>query len=237
VNLGVQLGRKWCIEQGIPLDYHETYEVVDPTLLSFTEEMKGHVAFGETDYDRGLREGSKLNTALMVHLTIALDGVHHFVTDPRHQAKVEGYVQFDALGGRLPIERGVFNLFVDEGDPTLKKMLYRLYIRDSVGHPVTLSGFKLIRDDPHFDIWTDTTTLFTHLLKGHVEQDEEAQAEIVASGIITIHYLDFLKQLMTFHVEAPTPSQRLAVLSEFGTFFLGKLWDVYAQKVLSYGPF
>ncbi len=237
VNLGVQLGRKWSIEQGIQLNYHKEPGVIDPTMLSFTEEMKGHIAFGETNYDRGMRVGRERGTTLMVHLTISLDGVHHFVTDPQHEARVQGYLHCDALGGKLAVVQGHFNLFVDEGDPTIKKMLYRLYFRDSVGHPVTLSGFKLIRDDAHFDVWADTSTLYTRILKGHVEPEEEANAEVVASGIITIHYLDFLKQLTTFRAEAPTPLQRVSVLSEFGTFFLGKLWDVYGQKILSYGPF
>src|SRR5207249_1705871 len=98
-------------------------------------------------------------------------------------------------------------------------------------------GFKLIRNDARFDIWADTTTLFTRILKGHVEPEEEEQAEVVASGIITIHYLDFLKQLTTFRTEGPTPVARASALAEFGTFFLGKLWDVYAQQILSYGPF
>jgi len=39
------------------------------------------------------------------------------------------------------VERGVFNLFVDEG-PADRHMLYRLWFADSVGHPLTLAGFK-----------------------------------------------------------------------------------------------
>jgi predicted patatin/cPLA2 family phospholipase len=237
VNLGVQLGRKWCIEQGIQLTSRVEAEVVDPTTLSFTEEMKGYIAFGETNYARAMREGNQNGTVLMVHLTIKLDGVHHFVTNPKHEATAEGYVRCEALGGKLPIEQGRFNLFVDEGDPTVKKMIYRLYFRDSVGHAITLSGFKLIRDNAHFDVWAATTTLFTRILKGQVEPGEESHAEVVASGVITVHLLEFLKQLTTFRTEGPTLVQRASALSEFGIFFLGKLWDVYGQKILSYGPY
>jgi len=237
VNLGVQVARKWCVEQGIPLKGPSEQEVIDPTSLSFTEEMKGYITFGETDYDHGLREGIKSGTFLMVHLTINVDGITHFVTDPHHDALAEGSVECEALGGKLPVEKGTFNLFVDEGDPTIKKMLYRLYFQDSAGHPLTLSGFKLIRGDPHFDVWHDTTTLFTYILQGHVGPEAEKQAEVVAAGIIRIHYLDFLKQLTTFRIEGPTPTDKVAALNHFGAFFMGKLWDVYAQKVLSYGPF
>ena len=173
----------------------------------------------------------------MFHLTIKIDGVNHFITDPRHDAAAEGYIECEALGRKLPVEQGRFNLFVDEGDPTIKKMLYRLYFQDGAGHPLTLSGFKLVRNDGRFDIWHDTSTLFTRILQGHVGAEDEEHAEVIAAGIIHIHYFDFLKQMTTFRVEGPTPADRALALTHFGTFFLGKLWDVYAQQVLSYGPF
>ncbi len=237
VNRGVEYGRAWCKELGIPLVSISEPPLIDPTALSFTEEMKGFVTFDETDYDRGFRQESRNRKFLMVHLTININGVHHFVTDPRHDAPIEGYIGCEALGGNLPVEKGTFNLFVDEGDPTRKKMLYRLYFYDSAGHPLTLSGFKMIRDDKRFDILSDTTTLFTRILQGHVEAEDEEHAEVVASGIISIHFLDFLKQLTTMHAEGPDPVERVSTLVKFGQFFLGELWDVYAQRVLSYGPY
>lgn len=237
VNLGVQAARKWCVEQDIPLPTPTESPVTDPTTLSFTEEMKGYITFGETDYDRGFRQGSASGTFLMVHLTINIAGVERFVTDPAHEAAVEGYVGCDALGGNLPVERGSFHLFTDDGDPTVKKMTYRLFFSDRAGHPLTLSGFKLIKDQPGIDIWTATTTLFTHLWQGHVEAPDEEKAVRIASGIISIHHLDFLQQLTTFRVGGPTLADRVSALTHFGTFFLGKLWDVYGQQILSYGPF
>ena len=49
-------------------------------------------------------------------------------------------------------------------------MLYRLFFRDGAGHPLTLSGHKLIEDNAGFDVWRDTTTLFTRVLRGHVDE-------------------------------------------------------------------
>ncbi len=78
----------------------------------------------------------------------------------------------DALGGQLPVERGDFNLFVDvDRDPHRKRMLYRLHFADANGHPLTLTGFKVVEDDPGIDsIWGDTSTLFTRVLAGHVRR-------------------------------------------------------------------
>jgi hypothetical protein len=239
VNRGVEAARRWCVEQGIPLRDvgRDGGRPEDPTLLSFTEEMKGYVAFGETDFDRGFRKGREEDNFLMFHLTIEVDGVERFVGDPRREASAKGYVRSEALGGELPVEKGIFNLFVDQGDPSLKRMLYRLFFRDGGGKPLTLSGFKVVEDDPGSDLWTDTTTLFTRILRGHVGAEDEADAEVVASGIIKIYFLDFLEQLTTFRTEGPTPAQRATALSRFGKLFLGDLWNVYARRVLSSSPF
>jgi predicted acylesterase/phospholipase RssA len=241
VNLGVQHARKWCVKQSITLQptagYFPTAVHTAQTRLAFTEEMKGYITLGESDYDRGFRQGRASNTFLMFHLTIQVEGVNRFVTDPAHEAATTGYVQCDALGGRLSVNRGVFNLFTHEDDPARKQMLYRLWLRDSAGQPLTFTGFKDVRDDEGFDVWQDTTTLFVRVLRGHVEAVGDAQAEIIAAGIINIYVMDFLKQLTTFEVEAPTLADKSAAFTSFGKLFLGKLWDVYARELLAYGPF
>jgi predicted patatin/cPLA2 family phospholipase len=251
VNLGVQRARQWCQENGIPLKPYEGEYPTDvhtaPTKLSFTEKMKGFVTFGELDYDRGYRQGKEDGTPIMFHLTITVDGVNRFVTRPEHDTNdVKGYIKCDALGGKLPVEQGKFNLFIDEQDPAQKKMLYRLFFRDDQGRPLTLSGFKEVKDDPGMDLWHDTTTLFTRILNGHVGAAEEEAAKgdperlkqiVVASGIIVIHFFDFQKQLTTFRTEGPTLSDRASAMGRFGRLFMGKLWDVYARDVLTSGPF
>jgi cholesterol oxidase len=193
--------------------------------VSFTEEMKGFVAFGERDFDRGFRSGRESGTALMFHLTITADDTDRFIADREHEAVAEGWVESGALGGRLPVERGIFNLFVDqEGDRSRKRMLYRLHFSDGAGDPLTLAGHKVIEDDPGFDVWRDTTTLFTQILRGHVEEGAREEPEVVAAGIIHIHVADFARQLTTFRCDPPT---RLDALGRFGALFAGDLWAVY----------
>src|SRR5215207_2041964 len=86
VNRGVRDARRWCVEQGIPLSSQDEPRDGDPTRLRFTEEMKGYVSLGETDYDAGLRKGRESDTFIMFHLTIEVDGVSNFVADPEHEA-------------------------------------------------------------------------------------------------------------------------------------------------------
>jgi hypothetical protein len=198
--------------------------------VRFTEEMKGHVTFGETDFDRGddpARDGS---TPIMFHLTIEIEDLDRFASDPGQAADAHGYVGCEALGGRLPIERGIFNLFVDAG-PRTKRMLYRLLFCDGVGHPLTLTGFKVVRDDPGFDVWRDTTTLYTRVLRGHVVRPEDDEAaDVVASGIIRITIPAFARQLTTFRASGPSVGARLAALAAFGRLFMGQLASVYLRR-------
>jgi cholesterol oxidase len=206
------------------------------TQLRFTEEMKGFLTPGETDFDRGFRQGREQGHSFMFHLTITIDDVMRFVDEPSHEAATAGYVRCPSLGGDLPVERGTFNLFVNAEGRLDKRMFYRLFLHHEKEGPLTLSGFKVVQDDRQHDVWADTTTLFTRLLRGHVKAEDEAQAEIFASGILHIYHLDFLKQLTTFRVEGPTLEARNEASVRFCKLFFGSLWDVYGTRVAGGQP-
>lgn len=197
--------------------------------VRFTEEMLGHVTFGESDFARGARPDRDGSAAFMFHLTIEVQDIESFATDPLRPATATGYVHCDALGGRLPVERGWFNLFVDV-EPGVKHMLYRLWFSDGVGHPLTMTGFKLVSNDAGFDVWKDTTTLFTRVLRGHVEEGGDDTAELVASGVIRIRIRDFAKQLTTFRAGGPGVGAQAGAIAKFGTIFVGQLAEAYLRK-------
>jgi cholesterol oxidase len=199
-------------------------------VVDFTEDMKGFVTLGERDYQRGYAQGRDDGTAAMFRLTISTGDVDRFVADPAHEGAATGWVACEALGGRLPVERGVFNLFVDEAEADRTHMYYRLFFADGEGSPLTLSGFKDVHDDPGLDLWADTSTLYTRILRGHVPAAEEAGAEVVAAGILHIHLADFARQLTTFRTHGPSPVARARGLSQFGQLFLGKLWTIYGGQ-------
>jgi hypothetical protein len=200
------------------------------TSVRFTEEMLGHVTFGESDFARGAQTGRDGSEFLKFHLTIEVADMDRFSTDPMRQAGAVGYLQCDALGGKLPVEKGVFNLFVDS-DPGVKRMLYRLWFRDAVGHPLTMTGYKLVENDAGFDLWKDTTTLFTKVLKGHVDDSGDATTELVASGILRIRVQDFAKQMTTFRAGGSGGvGAKLGGLIKFGVIFVNQLAEVYLRK-------
>ena len=197
--------------------------------VRFTEEMLGHVTFGESDFARGAQPDRDGSAAFMFHLTIEVQDIKSFSHDPLRPATAVGYVKSEALGGKLPVEQGWFNLFVDV-EPGIKHMLYRLWFRDSVGHPLTMTGFKVVENDAGFDLWKDTTTLFTRVLRGHVEEGGDDTAELVASGIIKIRVRDFAKQLTTFRSSGPGVGAQVGATAKFGMIFVQQLAQVYLRK-------
>ncbi|AJF69103.1 patatin-like phospholipase family protein [Streptomyces vietnamensis] len=237
VELGVQHARRWCTDHGIPCKPGEPPDRPDdPTRLRFTERMVGRVVFGEDDPRKAASSAGGAAADITLHVTVDIRGMDRFLADPEHEAELRGEILCQELGGRLPVERGTFQLFVEHSDPEHLRMRYRLFFTDRAGHRLTLSGYKEVSEDSRRGIWKDTSVLYTHILRGHVAAGEESGAESVASGTVHIRPTDFLKQLTTFRVEAPTLPGRVTALGRFGQFFLGKLWDVYAQNVLPWSP-
>jgi cholesterol oxidase len=200
--------------------------VSDGYSLRFTEEMKGWFSFQAASYSSGAEAGREAGSSLMFHLTIETEDVDRFVADRDHVARAWGWVQSDVLGGRLPVERGVFNLFTDAG-PGSKRMLYRLYFEDGVGHPLTLTGYKDVHGGSPADVWPETSTLYVSLLRGHVDASAEAQAANVGAGILWIRPLDFARQLTTFRVHGPSLTGSASRLAGFVRLFAGQLWSVF----------
>lgn len=196
----------------------------EPLGVSFTEQMKGFVALGTDDPRVGFDRGRAAGDRLMFELTITVEDVDRFVREALHEGTAVGYLESDLLGGRFDVERGWFNLFVEQDDPTSRQMLYRLWFSGPGGNPMTFTGVKHVHDDPGFDLWRDTSTLYVSILEGHVAPGDEERA--VAAGIITIHLPDFARQLTTFRSRGP---RKVHGLEAFGRLFLGQLWDVYGK--------
>jgi hypothetical protein len=209
--------------------------------VQFTEKMIGGFTFGAEDYEAGYQSGQGGGAAgggLMFRLTIRTDDIDAFVADPAHAAGAGGYLQADALGGRLPVQEGLFNLFVDEGAST-RHMLYRLYFSDRTGRPLTLAGFKDVRPGPLTKVWPETSTLYVRVLNGHVpvtDGGQSAREGVVGSGVLRIRPLDFAVQLSTFRSRGPSLLGEIRALNSFGSLFLAELWQVFAPFRLGSRP-
>lgn len=199
--------------------------------IEFTEKMRGFVTRAVADataahlprYGDAERVAKVEESPLEFRLTIMADDLDRFIQSKEHLARCEGYVDSKLFGKKRLVEQGTFNLFVEDEAAHTKRMIYRLQFTGEDGNPYLLDGFKEIRDDPGFDVWKDTTTLFTSIRAGRTPADP-----IVAQGIIHVLLGDFLQQLTTFRIRnSPGPVEGAALMGRFGRFFFGDLWDTY----------
>ncbi len=195
--------------------------------FQFTEEMKGFLSTNQTSFNEGYEKGKADNNHFMFHLKITIDDLDEFIRSPEHQASATGYVQGNMVGGQRTITSGFFNLFINTHDENRKEMRYRLFFEDDNGNPMTLSGYKSIQDNLGLDIWADTSTLYTNLFMGYLQESDEANTPLFACGILHILLPDFIQQLTTMRADAPSFDERIEAFEKFSKFFLGSLWEIY----------
>jgi cholesterol oxidase len=134
--------------------------------LEFDETMSGWIGISETDYVEGRVSGQRENTPISFSVKIIIDNLDHFINLSDHNARLAGTVSFGPLGGTMPIEDGLFNLFSVDPDEGIRHMTYSFGFTATNGMTYFLHGHKKIEDDPGFDLVEDMTTLFTTIYEG-----------------------------------------------------------------------
>jgi hypothetical protein len=179
--------------------------------------MRGKVSFETDDYNQGWW----LGTPCGFQIDVRVEDPARFFDDPEHEATCGGWLDCDGLGGRLPIERGTFNLLVQVGGPRRLAMRYRLFARDPAGRQVTLAGYKSVEDGWFRDAWVDTTTLFTRLYAGWIGREEEPDATPLATGVLHVSLPGFMSLMLAMR-------GRLRDRLRYGVFFTRTLVQAYA---------
>jgi len=199
--------------------------------LQVKEWMKGYLGAGAPDYDAGFISGIETSAFFVHEMLIKIDDVDKFVSDPDHEALMDGTITFGAFGsGPRPVTGASFKVFADSKTPGLKYMKYRMPITTDKGQPMTVYGHKTIHNDRSLDLWGDTTTLYTSIYAGNLTAPEPpTNVQPTHRGVIHVEKLDLIKSLMTFRSPGSTPAESQHAMSTFGRFFLGNLWEIYGK--------
>ncbi len=196
--------------------------------IQFTETMKGFFSINEKEsFENGAEQGKESASVFDFTLTVISDDVQTMLKDNNHQAKLAGVVKAPALSSKpLTISDGIFNLFVDEkADVPTKLMKYRMNIHSEEGKTFYFYGYKIIRNDKGFDLWKDTCTLFVTIHEGDSES-----SPVLGKGILVIETADFAVQMTTMKVlNAKSTAEELKIMTAFGTYFSGSLYDIYLK--------
>ena len=193
--------------------------------VRFTERMTGPFSTRvKDDFGDAAEAGRDDKSELTFVLTVIADDIDVLLNDPSHRARLVGTVEAKALSAEpLTVRNGDFGLFVaDPADADARRMTYRMELAARSGEMFFFDGYKLIRDDPLVDQWSDTTTLFV------IVRRDSGAGPVVGRGVLRIRAQDFMKQMTTMAVTgAAGRREELAALGRFGGYFTGSLRDVY----------
>jgi hypothetical protein len=208
-----------------------------PAGVRWSETFRGQIAFGQTDFNQAMlaEHGEPVTAGVTVvigdlvrFLAAQADGG---IRDPEAlPAQVtDGYVRCDAFGGELRVRSGTFRAFVptvqtEPRDALHLRMRYELELDGPGGRSYVLDGFKLVENDPGYDSWSDTTTLFIRIRDGD---------EPVAIGVLQISPAAFMRQLITFRGTGQARSARVGALARYQRYFLTSLVRTYAGPPVS----
>jgi cholesterol oxidase len=195
--------------------------------ISFHEVMSGGFVLGATDLEEGEKKGRMEGSVMTMHAAIAIQDLDLFLREPGHPGGLTGTLDFTPFGAGLPATSGLFNLFSPTDDPKLKLMVYEMGFQHD-GRSYYLAGQKNVRQDPIFDLWKATTTLYSKLHEG-----TDKSGPVVGAGILSLGARQLIDMMATMKAPgAATFTERSEAMAKFGRFFLGELWDTYVRHVL-----
>ncbi|MGF1611525.1 MAG: hypothetical protein ACFCUQ_19135 [Kiloniellales bacterium] len=193
--------------------------------ITFKETMAGPFMLGIQEPEAGAVAGKEAGQSLAMHAAVTIDDLDGFVADPQHLGGLAGTIDFAPLGRAIPASRGVFNLFSPTDDPAMRHMVYELSFTQA-GTTYYLAGHKRVRNDPGFDLWRDTTTLFTTLHEG-----QDKSAPVVGAGVLSLGLDELMKLIASLRVTGTDDAiDKTAAITKFGRFFMGELWERYAPR-------
>ncbi len=194
--------------------------------IQFTEAMEGWFSTKiKHDFAAGARQGKEDASSFRFIVTIRSDDVERMMSDPDHAAQLVGTATAPALSAQpLTLTDGQFYLFIQDPDQfNVRYMRYRMKMTANDGQVYYFDGNKVIHNEPGFDMWADTTTLFITVYSG-----PDMNGPVVGKGVLKILPKDLQHQMTT--MQAPNVKdlgQRISILARFGRFFCDQLFDLY----------
>jgi cholesterol oxidase len=193
--------------------------------LEFEEAMSGWLGIGKEDYVEGRLAGEREKTPLRFDARIIIDDLDRFINLSEHQARLEGSVTFQPLGGTFAMEDGVFNLF-SVGVEGIRRMTYAFRFTAGNGKKYFLFGHKNIKHEAGFDLVGDMTTLFTMVYEG-----TDKTAPIYGAGQIFFYLRDTMALMNSMKVTGAAWWE-LHRIAQAKLAFLDFAWGKVRQEYL-----
>ncbi len=195
--------------------------------LEFKETMSGWIGIGKNTYEEGNLAGQQENTPIRFDAKIIIEDLEGFINISGHQARLEGSITFEPLGGTFAMEDGAFSLFSVEPIQGIRQMVYTFRFTANNGKKYFLYGEKRLKDDPGLDLTEDMTTLFTTIYAG-----EDKTAQSYGSGQM-FFYLKDTPALMSSMKVTGTAWWEVHKMAQAKLAFISFAWGPIRQEYLS----
>jgi hypothetical protein len=205
--------------------------------VTWRETFKGWLAFGQTDFNQATLPAHR--EPVTAGVTVSIPDLDAFLSaqsdggtrdQPAMAADVTaGYIRCDAFDGDLSVRKGTFQAFVPAGHREPRsalhlRMRYELTLEGPGGRVYALEGFKLLENDPGYDSWSDSTTLFVEIRHA---------GEMLAIGILRISPLGFLRELGTFCGTGGSRRERVSAVLRYQRYFAAGMARTYVGPPVS----
>jgi len=242
-------GRRDAID---PLNRREFQESAEPDRgvigLTFQEAMHGfmdevreprvpfdklrtfafHIPEFEKAEDQGITRGDRLTVTLDATVGDLARLISPLATVPPLKIPLSGRVTLRKGVAPSPLEAGSFlQLFVKasrDAKVPLRFFRYQLFFTEE-GQRYCLVGLKVLSNDPGFDLWHDTSTVFFEIRpvgwRGPLRR-----------GVMRVSLEDFLNvQLREMQITGTgDPARKSWALAAFYKYFVGELMTVYVDR-------
>lgn len=195
--------------------------------MTFRETMSGPFAMGVTDPEEGARIGRDTGWRLTIDVTVTIDDMAAFVTEPRPPARLAGDLQLPGVRDRIPFEDGTFQLFPPQDGSGRTLMTYRIGFQRQEKYPThyELYGSKVAGKEPSLlKLWADTTTLHVVLARN----PKYAGGHIAGAGVLRLTPMSLarcLASIRTSHPDSPVEAAR--TVGNYAWLMTRSLADTY----------
>lgn len=192
--------------------------------MTFQETMSGPFAMGVREPDEGARVGQRTDWRLTINVTVTIDDMTAFVTEPRPPAKLTGDIQLPGVRDPIPFQDGNFRLFPPWHGPPRTLMSYEIPFHHD-GTSYHLTGSKCADERPNLtQLWSDTTTLKVQLHRNAHYSD----GDIAGAGVLRLTPTSLAKclaSIRTARTESPVEAAR--TVGGYAWLMTRRLADAY----------
>jgi hypothetical protein len=196
-----------------------------PSRMTFRETMSGPFAMGATDPAEGARIGQETDWRLTINVTVTIDDMTAFVTEPRPPAKLTGDVHLPGVSDPIPFEDGTFQLFPNGRGSTLMTYRIRFTRNEKYSTEYELVGAKAAGKVPSLlRLWSDTTTLRVRLYRN----PRYSNGQQAGAGVLRLTPTSLAKclaSIRTSHSDSPVAAAR--TVGNYAWLMTRSLADTY----------